>query len=66
MRNLVIGIAVGIALALAAGAVAPSRYQIAVTDSGNIVFRLDTQTGAVETSFPGTPQREMLQFIQPR
>jgi hypothetical protein len=60
MRNLIAGIAIGIAASLTLGA--------ATQDTG-LIYRLDTQTGAVEVctrpffnTQPGVP----IQIIQPR
>ncbi len=69
MRNL--GIVLGVIAALAVGVAThdTGRYQIAATaDAQNNlrIFRLDTQTGAVEVSFPNAEQRQMSQIIQPK
>ncbi len=72
MRNLIIGIGIGIAAALTLGAATPGRYQVAAAvapESGPYVFRLDTQTGTVEACryFPrDIPVGVPIQVLQPR
>jgi len=75
MRNLLIGIGLGIVATLALGAATgstPGRYQIAATATstgGQYVFRMDTQTGATEVyhfALANTPTGTPIQIIQPR
>ncbi len=74
MRNLIAGIVLGIAATLALGAATrdTGRYQIAATATDPafaIIFRLDTQTGAIEVcrqTLGNVPQNTPIQIIQPK